>query len=72
MNQKLLPGDRVFWYRVSKGSVLAKKVAAEVYYKPSPERVAIRFTDMTGERVIRFVAPENLEKIDGEDCSSVG
>lgn len=63
MNRKLMPGDKVIWYRTSKNGVLAKKVEAEVFYKPSPQRVAIRFRDKAGDLITRFVPPENVEKV---------
>jgi hypothetical protein len=63
MNSKLMPGDRVIWHKIFKGSVSATKIEAEVFYTPTKNRVAIRFIDKAGDRVTRFVPLENLERM---------
>ena len=66
---QFLPGDKVFWYRFGKEDH-ARKIEAEIYYRPTDLRVAIRFRDKAGDRIVRFVSPDSLERFDGEDCTS--
>ncbi len=65
MNSHLLPGDKVIWYRHA-NSVAMTKIPAEIYYRPSKDRVAIRFTDKTGTQLVRFVPNEHVEKVKEE------